>query len=105
VFAVTYSFSSQKAHYISLFFFTGLHYWFWTTTWSANLTSTINTRVVRKGMLSLCFPESPPDVRTVCNFQCNQLTRHENYARWLVFIWLPLIRNSIHIAKYLLATN
>jgi hypothetical protein len=64
----SYSFSSQKAHYTSLFF-TGLHYWCWMTTCSVNLTSsTINTRLVCKGTLSLCFPKSPQDVRTVSNF-------------------------------------
>jgi hypothetical protein len=32
--------------------------------------------LVCKGTMSLCFPESPQDVRTVSNFQCYQLERH-----------------------------
>jgi hypothetical protein len=64
-FSVSYSFSSQNKHYTSLFFFPRLHYWCWTAICRANLTSSkINTRLVCKGT-SLCFPESPPDVRTV----------------------------------------
>jgi hypothetical protein len=76
----------------SLFFFAQLHYWCWMTTHSTKLTSsTINKRLVCKGTLSLCFPESPLDVRAISKSQCYQLARHESYAWWSVLIWLPLI--------------
>jgi hypothetical protein len=82
-FSSFYSFNSQKAHYTSLFFFPRLRYWCWTTTCSADLTcSTINTRLVCKGTMSMCFPESPPDIHTVSTFQCYQLGRHERYVWW-----------------------
>jgi hypothetical protein len=99
--AMNFSFSSQKAHYTSLLFFTGLHYWCWTATCSANLTSsTINTRLVCKGryhvlsrvptrcsyrkqllVLSACAPWE------LCEATCFHLTAPHNM---LILILLPL---------------
>jgi hypothetical protein len=48
-----------------------------------------------EGTLSLCLPESPPDVRTASKFRCHQLARRESHA-W----WLPLIIKHYDMKAY-----
>jgi hypothetical protein len=104
-FSSSYNFTNQKAHYTSLFF-TCLHYWCWTITRSPNLTSsTVNKGLVHKGTLSLWFPESPLDVHAVSKSHCYKLARHESYAWWPVFIWLPLIYITHKMSNYGLQSN